>query len=70
MTVLIEEDGIITDCSLKTQQPDELVDFHLDPEDVLNKVVLQTELLKDFLNEVDPTSELMEVYLSRNPTAF
>ncbi|XP_053999476.1 cell cycle checkpoint protein RAD1-like isoform X1 [Hylaeus anthracinus] len=64
VTVLIEEDGIITDCSLKTQQPDELLDFHLEPENVLNKVVLQTELLKDILSELDPTSDLIELLLS------
>ncbi|XP_076175496.1 cell cycle checkpoint protein RAD1 isoform X5 [Ptiloglossa arizonensis] len=60
VTVLIEEDGIITDCSLKTQDPDELLDFHLEPENVLNKVVLQTELLKDILSELDPTSNIIE----------
>lgn len=59
--MLIEEDGIITDCSLKTQDPDELLDFHLEAENVLNKVVLQTELLKDILSELDPTSDLIEV---------
>ncbi|XP_076642109.1 cell cycle checkpoint protein RAD1 isoform X1 [Halictus rubicundus] len=67
VTVLIEEDGIITDCSLKTQDPDELLDFHLQPENVLNKVVLQTELLKDILSELDQTSDLIELVLS--PTA-
>lgn len=61
MSIIIEENGVITDCSLKTQDPDELLDFRLEPENVLNKVVLQTELLKDILSELDPTSDLMEV---------
>lgn len=64
MSILIEENGIITDCSLKTQNPEELLDFHLEPENVLNKVVLQTELLKDILYELDPTSEVIEVTLN------
>ncbi|XP_076224856.1 cell cycle checkpoint protein RAD1 isoform X1 [Nomia melanderi] len=70
VTVLIEEDGIITDCSLKTQEPDELLDFHLEPENVLNKVVLQTELLKDILSELDPTSDLIELLLSPSAPYF
>ncbi|XP_020722512.1 cell cycle checkpoint protein RAD1-like isoform X1 [Bombus affinis] len=70
VTVLIEEDGIITDCSLKTQEPDELLDFHLEPENVLNKVVLQTELLKDILSELDSTSDLIELFLSPAPPFF
>ncbi|XP_012138204.2 cell cycle checkpoint protein RAD1 isoform X1 [Megachile rotundata] len=61
VSILIEEDGVITDCSLKTQDPDELLDFCLEPENVLNKVVLQTELLKDILSELDPTSDMIEV---------
>ena len=59
--MLIEEEGIITECSLKTQEPDELLNFNLEEENVLNKIVLQTELLKDVLAELDPSSELIEV---------
>lgn len=70
LSILIEEDGIITDCSLKTQTPDELLDFHLEPENVVNKVVLQTELLKDILSELDTTSDLIELLLSPSPPFF
>lgn len=59
--MLIEEGGIITDCNLKTQEVDELLDFHLDADDVLNKVVLQADLLKDVVPELDPTNENIEV---------
>lgn len=61
VSVIIEEDGIITDCSLKTLEVDALLDFHLEAENVVNKVVLQTELLKDVMAELDPTSDLVEV---------
>lgn len=61
MTVLIEFEGIITDCSLKTQEPDELLDFNLEVDNVVNKVVMHTNLLKDVLAELDHTSDTMEV---------
>lgn len=61
LSIIIEEDGVITDCSLKTLEVDALLDFHLETENVVNKVVLQTELLKDIMAELDPTSELVEV---------
>ncbi|XP_043270522.1 cell cycle checkpoint protein RAD1 [Venturia canescens] len=70
VSILIVEDGAVTDCSLKTQHPDELIDFHLGPESVYNRIVLQTELLRDFLNEVDPTSEVMELHLAPDPPYF
>ena len=61
VTILIEEDGVIVDCSLKTQEPDEILDFDMDPQTVVNKVLLQSELLKDVLAELDPSSSHMEV---------
>jgi cell cycle checkpoint protein len=57
----MEENGIIVDCSLKTQDPDEILDFDLDPEAVVNKVLLQSELLKDVFAELDPSSSYLEV---------
>lgn len=61
VTVLIEEDGIITDCSLKTQDPDGLLDFHMEADLVLNRVVLKTSLLKDIWTDLDTSSEYLEV---------
>lgn len=46
---------------MKTLEVDTLLDFHLEAENTVNKVVLQTELLKDVIAELDPTSELVEV---------
>ncbi|XP_033210813.1 cell cycle checkpoint protein RAD1 [Belonocnema kinseyi] len=70
VVILIEEEGIITECSLKTQEPDELLNFNLEEENVLNKIVLQTELLKDVLAELDPSSELIELFLSPDAPFF
>lgn len=70
LTIIIEEDGVITDCSLRTLEVDTLLDFHLEAENVLNKVVLQTELLKDIIAELDPTSELVELCLSPEEPFF
>lgn len=61
VSIIIEVDGVITDCSLKTLEVDTLLDFHLEPENVVNRVLLQTELLKDITAELDPTSEIVEV---------
>ncbi|XP_014474979.1 PREDICTED: cell cycle checkpoint protein RAD1 isoform X2 [Dinoponera quadriceps] len=70
LSVIIEEDGVITDCSLKTLEIDTLLDFHFEAKNVLNKVVLQTELLKDIIAELDPTSDLVELRLSPEKPYF
>lgn len=61
MSVLIEEDGILTDCSLKTLEPDDLIDFNIEPSNVLNKVILNTEILRDIWSELDPTTDVIAV---------
>ncbi|XP_016838743.1 cell cycle checkpoint protein RAD1 [Nasonia vitripennis] len=70
VTVLIEEDGVIVDCSLKTQEPDEILDFDLHPSTVVNKVLLHSELLKDVLSELDPSCNHLELFLSPNSPYF
>lgn len=69
MTILIEEDGVIVDCSLKTREPEDILDFNMEPESVVNKVLLHSELLKDVLQELDSTSshiEVLKIYISFN----
>lgn len=39
-----------------------MLDFGLDQESVVNKVLLQSELLKDVLSELDPTSSNLKVF--------
>ncbi|XP_012227665.1 cell cycle checkpoint protein RAD1 [Linepithema humile] len=70
VSVIIEEDGLITDCSLKTLEVDTLLDFHLESENVVNKVVLKTELLKDIIGELDQTSDLVKLCLSPEEPFF
>ncbi|XP_020296912.1 cell cycle checkpoint protein RAD1-like isoform X2 [Pseudomyrmex gracilis] len=70
VSILIEEDGVITDCSLKTLEVDTLLDFYLEAETVVNKVVVQTELLKDVIAELDPTSEIVQLHLSTKEPFF
>ncbi|KAH0550014.1 cell cycle checkpoint protein RAD1 [Cotesia glomerata] len=70
VSVLIEEDGILTDCSLKTLEPDDLIDFNIEPSNVLNKVILNTEILRDIWSELDPTTDVIALLLSPDPPYF
>ncbi|KYQ57860.1 Cell cycle checkpoint protein RAD1 [Trachymyrmex zeteki] len=71
LSIIIEEDGIITDCSLKTLEVEELLDFHIETEDIVNKVVLQTELLAAVtMAELDPTCRIVELRFSPEKPFF
>ena len=37
----MEDAGILTDCSIKTQEPEDLLDFEFSGENVENKIIMQ-----------------------------
>ena len=38
---LVEDAGILTDCSIKTQEPEDLLDFDFSGESVENKIIMK-----------------------------
>ena len=38
---LVEEGGVLTDCSIRTQEPEEILDFNFSSADVLNKIIMK-----------------------------
>ncbi|XP_049942135.1 cell cycle checkpoint protein RAD1-like isoform X1 [Schistocerca serialis cubense] len=70
LTLLLEEDGVVTDCSIRTQEPEEMLDFDIENAHVLNKVIARADNMKDVLTELDSTSEFVEVLLSPDPPYF
>jgi len=39
--VRLEEGGVLTDCSIQTQEPDETLDFDFSSAEVLNKIIMK-----------------------------
>ena len=37
----LEENGVLTDCSLKTQDPEETLDFNFCSTNVINKIIMK-----------------------------
>ena len=40
----LEEDGVLTDCSIKTLEPDEVLDFNFCSTNVVNKIIMKVRL--------------------------
>ena len=40
---MVEDAGILTDCSIKTQEPEDLLDFDFSGEDVANKIIMKVQ---------------------------
>ena len=39
--VRLEEGGVLTDCSIQTQEPDETLEFDFSSAEVLNKIIMK-----------------------------
>ena len=63
----LEESGVLTDCSIQTQDADEILDFDFCSANVVNKVIMNAECLREVFAELDMSSEALEVLLSPSP---
>ncbi|CAI9724798.1 cycle checkpoint RAD1-like [Octopus vulgaris] len=67
---ILEEDGVLTDCSIKTMEPEEVLDFDFCTENVVNKIIMKSECLREAFSELDMTSSVLEFLLSPDPPYF
>ena len=65
-----QDDGVVTDCSINTQEPDELADFNFASANVTNKIIMRSVALKDTFQELDMTSEFVQILMSPDAPYF
>lgn len=70
LLLILEEDGVITDCSIKTLEPDEVLDFNFCSTNVINKIIMKSECLKEAFSELDMTSDVLEFLMSPDAPYF
>lgn len=66
----LEEAGVLTDCSIQTLEADETLDFDFTSANVVNKLIMQSECLKEAFAELDMSSDVLEIQLSPQPPYF
>ncbi|XP_075226566.1 radiation insensitive 1 [Lycorma delicatula] len=70
LKLLLEESGIITDCSIKTKEAFEILDFDFPVRNELNKVILRANDFKDILSDLDSNTESVEIILTPDAPFF
>lgn len=70
LILMLEEAGVLTDCSIRTQEPDETLDFNFSSVNVTNKIIMKSECLKEAFSELDMTSEVLEILMSPDVPHF
>jgi len=68
--LLAEEGGILTDCSITTMDAEDVVDFNFSSNDVVNKIIMKSLALKDAFQELDMTSEVIQILMSPDAPYF
>lgn len=64
LILMLEEDGVLTDCSIKTLEPDDVLDFDFCSSNVVNKIIMKSECLKEVFSELDITSDILQILMS------
>ncbi|XP_014681061.1 PREDICTED: cell cycle checkpoint protein RAD1-like [Priapulus caudatus] len=70
LRLMLEEMGVTTDCSIKTQDADESLDFDFCSENVVNKIIMKSECLKEAFAELDMSSDVLEILMSPDKPYF
>ena len=68
--LVLEEGGVITECHIKTLDADEILDFNFSSVGVENKIIMKSECLRDAFNDLDVSSEVIEIVMSPDSPWF
>uniref|UniRef100_A0A8C9FD83 Cell cycle checkpoint protein RAD1 n=1 Tax=Pavo cristatus TaxID=9049 RepID=A0A8C9FD83_PAVCR len=70
LMLFLEEGGVVTVCRINTQEPEDLLDFNFCSTNVINKIILQSEGLREAFSELDMTSEVLQITMSPDKPYF
>lgn len=60
----------MTVCRINTQEPEDLLDFNFCSTNVVNKIILQSDGLREAFSELDMTSEVLQITMSPDKPYF
>ncbi|EGD73030.1 hypothetical protein PTSG_04741 [Salpingoeca rosetta] len=67
LNLLLEEHGVVTDCSIRTQEADEFASIDMRTAAIPTNVIMKSDWLAEVFSELDTTSTVIEFYVA--PTA-
>ena len=70
LILLLEEQGVVSDCKIRTREAEPCLDFNFATANIVSKVIMKSEYLKDVFTELDTLSELVELRVSPTEKTF
>ena len=64
LILLLEDHGVVSDSQIKTREAEECLDFNFASANVVSKIIMSSDLLKEMFNELDTTSEYIEFHIN------
>ena len=66
----LEESGVVTDCRIRTVQFDPVLDYDFSNSNVVCKLIMSSECLKEIFAELDASSETVQFSISPESRHF
>lgn len=70
LMLFLEEGGVVTVCKITTQEPEDTLDFDFCSTNVMNKIILQSEGLREAFSELDMTGDVLQITVSPDKPYF
>jgi len=68
--LLLEDQGVINDSQIKTKEAEECLDFNFANANVVSKLILNSDYLKEVFNDLDTSSEYIQFIISAEDKTF
>lgn len=66
----LEENSVLTDCSIQTQDAEETLEFDFTSASVVDKIIMHAECLREAFAELDMSSDVLEIQMSPSAPYF
>ncbi|CDS42360.1 cell cycle checkpoint protein rad1 [Echinococcus multilocularis] len=61
LDLLLEDSGVVAECNIKTMDALEVLDFDFTSSQLISKVIMKPECMREAFSELDVTSDVLEV---------
>ena len=68
--IRLEESGVVTDCRIRTAYFEPVLDYDFTSANVVSKIIMNSETLKEIFSELDATSESVQFTVSPDSQHF
>eukprot|EP00051_Salpingoeca_urceolata_P014671 m.187150 g.187150 ORF g.187150 m.187150 type:complete len:291 (+) comp18153_c0_seq1:159-1031(+) len=70
LTLILEEGGIVTDCTIKTMEPGTPIDIDMRSCEIPSNIIMKSNWLAEVFSELDPSSEWLQFHVSPDKPYF